>query len=150
MPRTQRVVSFTAKGRKAWEDFVSHGEKSARAITRARTLVLSDEGKKEHEVAKLLGVARGTIYNPRKTYLQKGPAPILELLQEAPRRGRPITLDSRVEAKVTMIAGSTPPTGRSRWTWQLSADKLVELAVTESIARERVRRVLKQTTASRG
>jgi putative transposase len=66
MPRTQRVVSFTAKGRKAWEDFVSHGEKSARAITRARTLVLSDEGKKEHEVAKLLGVARGTIYNPRK------------------------------------------------------------------------------------
>jgi putative transposase len=150
MPRIQRDVSLTAKERKALEDFVRHGKKSARAITRARALLLSDEGKKEHEVAKLLGVARGTIYNTRKKYLQKGQAPILDLLQEAPRSGRPITLDSRVEAKVTMIACSTPPTGRSRWTLQLIADKLVELAVTESISHESVRRVLKKTNSSRG
>jgi putative transposase len=150
MPRTQRFVTLTAEERKALAGFVSHGKKSARAITRARTLLLLDEGKKESEVATLLGVSQGTIYNTRKKYLQKGHAPILDLLQEAPRSGRPITFDSRVEAKVTMLACSTAPSGHSRWTLQLMADKLVELAVTESISRESVRRVLKKTNSSRG
>jgi len=118
MPRTQRFVTLTAKERKALEGFVSHGKKSARAITRARTLVLLDEGKKESEVAPLLGVSRGTISNTRKKSRQRGHAPLLALLQEAPRSGRPLTLDSRVEAKGTMLAGSPPPSGRSRWTLQ--------------------------------
>ena len=94
--------------------------------------------------------SRGTVYNIRKKYQQKGPASILALLHDAPRRGRPITLDSRVEAKVTMIACNTPPTGRSRWTLQLIADKFVALAVTESISHESVRRVLKKPNSSRG
>ena len=150
MPTKPRVVTLTQRERKALEAFVGHGKKSARAITRARILLLFDEGRKEQELTELLGVARGTVYNVRKKYQQKGQAPILELLHDAPRSGRPITLDSRVEAKVTMIACSTPPTGRGRWTLQLIADKLVELAVTESISHESVRRVLKKTNSSRG
>src|SRR5215212_3338341 len=150
MPTKQRVVTLTKGDRKALEDFVSHGTKSARAITRARMLLLFDEGRKEHELTELLGVSRGTVDNVRKKYQQKGQAPILDLLHDAPRSGRPITLDSRVEAKVTMIACSTPPTGRSRWTLQLIADKLVELAVTEAISHESGRRVLKKTDSNRG
>ena len=150
MPTKPRVVTLTQRERKALEDFVGHGKKSARAITRARILLLFDEGRKEQELTELLGVSRGTVYNVRKKYQQKGQAPILELLHDAPRSGRPITLDSRVEAKVTMIACSTPPTGRGRWTLQLIADKVVELAVTESISPESVRRVLKKTNSSRG
>ena len=150
MPTKPRVVTLTQRERKALEDFVGHGKKSARAITRARMLLLLDEGRKEQELTELLGVARGTVYNVRKKYQQKGQAPILELLHDAPRSGRPITLDSRVEAKVTMIACSTPPTGRGRWTLHLIADKLVELAVTESISPESVRRVLKKTNSSPG
>ena len=134
MPTKQRVVTLTQRERKALEDFVGHGKKSARAITRARILLLLDEGQKEHKLTELLGVSRGTVYNVRKQYQQKDHASILALLHEAPRSGRPITLDSRVEAKVTMIACSTPPSGRSRWTLQLIADKVVELAVTESIS----------------
>jgi putative transposase len=150
MPTKPRVVTLTQRGRKALEDFVGHGTKSARAITRARMLLLFDEGRKEHELTALLGVSRGTVYNVRKKYQQKRPAPILELLHDAPRSGRPITLDSRVEAKVTMIACSTPPTGRGRWTLQLIADKLVKLEVIESLSHESVRRVLKKTNSSRG
>ena len=150
MPTKPRVATLTQRERKALEDFVGHGKKSARAITRARILLLFDEGRKEQELTALLGVSRGTVYNVRKKYQQKGQAPILELLHDAPRSGRPITLDSRVEAKVTMIACSTPPTGRGRWTLQLIADKVVELAVTESISHESVRRVLKKTNSSRG
>lgn len=150
MPTKQRVVTLTKGERKALEGFVARGKKSARAITRARILLLFDEGRKEHELTELLGVSRGTVYNLRKKYQQKGHASILELLHDAPRSGRPITLDSRVEAKVTMIACSTPPTGRGRWTLHLIADKLVELAVMESISHESVRRVLKKTNSSPG
>ena len=150
MSTRQRVLTLTKGERKALENFVSHGKKSARAMTRARILLLFDEGRKEHELTELWGVSRGTVYNVRKKYWQKGQAPILDLLQDAPRSGRPITLDSRVEAKVTMIACSTPPTGRGRWTLQLIADKVVELAVTEAISYESVRRVLKKTNSSRG
>lgn len=150
MSTKQRVVTLTKEERKAVEDFVAHGKKSARAITRARMLRLFDEGRNGHELTEILGVARGTVYTVRKRYQQKGALPILDLLHDAPRSGRPITLDSRVAAKVTMIACSTPPTGRGRWTLQLIADKVVELAVTESISYESVRRVLKKTNSSRG
>ena len=150
MPTEQRVVTLTTRDRKTLADFVGHGKKSARAITRARILLLLDEGRKEHELTELLGVSRGTVYNVRKKYQQKAAAHILDLLHDAPRSGRPITLDSRVEAKVTMIACSTPPTGRGRWTLQLIADKVVELAVTESISHESGRRVLKKTNSSPG
>jgi putative transposase len=150
MPNKHAAVTLSKRERRALEDFVTHGKKSARAITRARILLLFDEGRTEHELTKILGVARGTVYNVHKRYQQRGQAPILDLLHEAPRSGRPITLDSRVEAKTTMIACSSPPPGRSRWTLQLIADKLVELAVTGSISHESVRRMLKKTNSSRG
>ena len=150
MPTKRRIVALTKGERKALEAFVSHGTKKARASTRARILLLLDEGRRESELTDLLGVSRGTVYNLRQKYQQKGQASILDLLHDAPRSGRPITLDSRVEAKVTMIACSTPPAGRARWTLQLIADKAVELAVTESMSYESVRRVLKKTNSSRG
>jgi putative transposase len=150
MANRQPAVTLTKKERRALEGFVTHGKKSARAITRAGILLLFDEGRTEHELTKILGVARGTVYNVHKRYEQKGQTPILDLLHEAPRSGRPLTLDSRVEAKTTMIACSTPPPGRSRWTLQLIADKLVELAVTESVSYESVRRMLKKTNSSHG
>lgn len=118
--------------------------KEARAITRARMLLLSDEGRKERELTEILGVSRGTVYNVRKKYQRKAHAHILELLQEEPRSGRPVKLDSRVEAKVMLIACSAPPQGHSRWTLQLIADKLVKLEVTDSISHESVRRLLKK------
>ena len=80
-----------------------------RAITRARILLLSDEGRKERELTQLLGVSRGTVYNVHKRYQQKAHAHIVELLPDEPRSGRPVELDSRVEAKVAMITCSAPP-----------------------------------------
>jgi len=75
---------------------------------------------------------------------------MLDLLHEAPRSGRPLKIDTRVEANVTMIACSDPPDGCSRWTLQMIADKLVTLAVVDTISHESVRRTLKKTNCSRG
>jgi putative transposase len=150
MPKKQNVVRLTKAERTALERFVARGKKSARAITRARILLLLDEGRKDRELTEVLGVSRGTLYNVRNRYKQKGQAHILDVLQEAARSGRPTEFDSRVEAKAAMIACSDPPEGYGRWTLQLIADKLVQLEVTGSISYESVRRLLKKTDSSPG
>jgi transposase len=150
MRKKQRGVALTKAEREALEQFVARGKKSARAITRARILLLADEGRKDKELMEILGISRGTAHNVRKKYQQKAHGHILELLQEAPRSGRPIVFDQRVEAKATLIACSTPPSGSGRWTLHLIADKLVKLEVADSISRESVRRLLKNTASSLG
>ena len=150
MPQKRRAVKLSKAERGVLEKFVGHGRKSARAITRARILLLSDEGRKERELTEILGVSRGTVYNVRKKYKKKAHAHILELLHEEPRRGRPIRIDRRVEANVTLIACSDPPAGCGRWTLHMIADKVVKLEVTDSISHESVRRILKKTNLSRG
>jgi putative transposase len=146
MLNQHRAITLTKAQRGELERFVAQGKKSARAITRARILLLSDEGRKDQEITEVLGVARGTVHNVRTKYRQKGRTPMLDLLQDAPRSGRPIKFDSRVAANVTMIACSAPPTGRGRWTLRLLADKVVQLAVTDAISYEGVRRLLKKTS----
>ena len=146
MPQQRTTIPLTKAERRTLETFVAQGHKSARAITRARILLLSDDGRKDRELTAILGVSRGTVHNVRTKYRQKQQTPILDLLQEGPRSGRPLTFDSRVAATVTMIACSAPPLGRGRWTLRLLADKAVQLDVTDAISYEGVRRLLKKTS----
>ncbi len=111
---------------------------------------MAEEGKSDSDSARLLGLSRGTVYNVRKKYATKARQPLGEWLQDAPRSGRPLKFDGRVEAKVTMLACSAPPAGRGRWTLHLIADKLVTLGVTDSISHESVRTLLKKTNFSPG
>ena len=145
MPKKGKAVQLTKKEREALEGFVARGKRSARAITRARILLLLDEGRGDRELTEILGVSRGTVYNVRNKYKKKEYAHIVDLLLEEPRSGRPIEFDSQVEAQVAMLACSDPPEGSGRWTLHLMADKLVKLAVTQSISHETVRRLLKKT-----
>jgi transposase len=150
MPKKRQAVPFTTAERDILEQFVAHGTKSARAIKRARILLLWDEGRQENDLTTILGVSRGTIYNVRHKYLHKEHAHLLDGLHEAPRRGRPIKIDSCVEAHVTMIACSDPPEGYGRWTLHMIADKLVQLTVIDTISHESIRRTLKKTDWRRG
>jgi putative transposase len=129
MPAKHQKVRLTSAERDVLEKFVAHGTKSARAINRARVLLLLDEDRREQELTTLLGVSRGTIYNVRQKYLQKEHVHILDILHEAPRSGRPLKIDSRVEAHVTVIACSDPPEGYGRWTLHMIADKLVQSVI---------------------
>jgi len=49
-----------------------------------------------------------------------------------------------------MLACSTPPDGRGRWTLQLLADQMVVLGYTEYISDTKVLEILKKTNSSRG
>jgi putative transposase len=53
-------------------------------------------------------------------------------------------LDGAQEAQLIALTCTAPPDGQQRWTLALLADKLVELKVVDSIARETVRATLKK------
>jgi transposase len=127
--------------------YVQGGHKSARAITRARILLLADEHMSDEEIIATLGVDRKTVYRVRKNYHERG---LEQALQEKVRSGAPAKIDGRLEATLTMLACSNPPEGRARWTLQLLTDKLIELKAIDSISIETVRTVLKKTNLNLG
>jgi hypothetical protein len=55
-----------------------------------------------------------------------------------------------VEAKICMIACSSPPNGRSSWTMQMIADELIRLEVVDYITDSTVCEAMKKTRLSRG
>ena len=142
MPGKRITIKLTQDEQHTLQTYVSEGHKHARAMNRARILLLSHNGMKVQDIAKALDVSQTTISTVRKKYHTKKHEHILDFLKDAPRSGRPITLDSRVEAKVSMIACSTPPEGSARWTLHLIADTLVTLDVVDSISHESVRSLL--------
>lgn len=141
---TKYAVQLTAGERQALQQFVASGQKQARQITRARILLLADEGHQNQAISALLGVSGPTVSGMRKKYATTDYAHILDVLPDAPRSGRPLEIDSRLEAQIAMIACSEAPEGTSRWTLHLIADRLVQLDYIDSISHERVRQALKK------
>lgn len=140
--KTIYVVNLTDEDREELNQYLRRGKSSARSQTRARILLLADEGRSDAEIADALSVSRTTICRIRKRYCDFG----LEFaLNEKPRSGAPPKIDGRVEAELTVLACSDPPEGRSKWTLRLLADKLVELEVVDSISHMSVQRTLKKT-----
>jgi transposase len=93
----------------------------------------------------VLGITRQTVSSLRKKYAESGFEQVVDLLKENPRSGRPIKIDTRVEANITLMACSDPPEGSAKWTLRMMADHLVKLEVIESISHESVRVALKKT-----
>lgn len=150
MPKKLYPVHLRAKERAQLEGYVKHGQKSARAMNRARILLLADAQHSDEEIVETLGVSRQTVDKVRKTYSERKGSKIVELLQEKPRPGQPVKVDSRVVSHVSLIACSEVPEGAARWTLQMIADRLVELTVVEALWVESVRRALKKTTSNPG
>lgn len=134
-------VRLKEEEREELNQYIRRGKSSARSIARARILLLADEGRSDAEIIDALKVSRPTIVRIRKRYCEGG---LKSALNEKPRSGAPPKIDARVEAKLTSLACSDPPEGRSRWTMNLLADKLVELGEVDSISGMSVCRTLKK------
>ena len=145
-------VFLNGKKRSDLKRLVNTGTEKARKLTRARILLLSDESpsgpsKKDKEIMESLGVCARTVAITRQRFTE---GDIEGALNEKPRSGRPREFTGRDEAKLTLIACSDPPEGRSRWSVRLLADKMVEMEVVDSISRESVRKYLKKGISSHG
>ena len=133
------------------EALIHSGESSARTQTRARILLLCDESQKKKkttkEIASALLCSLPTITNIRKKFVEGG---LENALYDKPRPGAIPKITGEIEAQLTMLACSAPPEGRSRWTLQLLADKLVELKLVDSISDVAVMHRLKKMNLSLG
>jgi len=140
-------VELKEEEREYLTQYLRKGKSSARSLTRARILLLADEGQEDKEIADALMVSKSTVGRIRKRYHEGG---LDAALHEKARSGAPPKIDSRIEAQLTLLACSEPPDGRSKWTVRLLADKLVEMEVIESISHMSVQRVLKKMKLNLG
>lgn len=147
MPRKAKKIKLKKSEKQELRDYISKGKRSARAINRARILLLSDEGKGIDEIVKILETSQPTIWRIRRRYLDEG----LEfILGEKPRSGKPSKITKKLEAQLSLIACSEPPNGLKRWSLQMLADKLVELELVDSISHTHVGTLLKKMNLSLG
>ncbi len=117
------------------------GKISARKLRRAQTLLLTDAGYKDEEIASMLHLGVATVERTRKKFVEGG---LESALNERPRPGRVRKLDRKAEEFLRATACSNPPDGKECWTTQLLAEELVQLQLVESISDETVRLLLKK------
>jgi transposase len=127
--------------------YLRRGKSSSRSLTRARILLLADEGRSDEEISDVLKVSKSTASRIRKRYCEGG---LDFALHEKSRSGAPTKIDGRIEAQLTLLACSEPPDGRSKWTVRLLADKLVEMEAVDSISHMSVQRLLKKMKLNLG
>jgi transposase len=154
MPEKKYLVTLTAGERDRLDALVRKGKASALVLTRARILLKADQadggpGWDDRRIADALDVGERTVGRVRQRLVERGfEACLTRKPQDKPSRER--KLDGAAEARLIAVACSKAPDGRAEWTMQLLADKLVELAVVESVSDETVRRTLKKMRSSRG
>jgi transposase len=148
---TKYHVYLTTENRQELESLIRSGESSARTQTRARILLLTDENQKKkkgaEEIASVLMCSLPTITNIRKKFVKGG---LENALYDQVRPGATPKITGEIEAQLTLLACSTPPEGRARWTLQLLADRLVELKLVDSISDVAVMHRLKKMNLSLG
>lgn len=135
-------IELTAADKRSLKELINKGVHRSQEIKRARVLLLLNDGKPKRQIAELVEVAYNTVFNVLKAYRRGG---LSEALYDAPRSGRAAVLTPVQRAHITALACSAAPSGHSRWTLRLLAERLVELQVVEHISHEHVRRVLKKT-----
>ena len=145
--RTAQPIQLSGEQRAELEQLIHTGNAAARVQTRARILLLSSEGKRDAEVVRALLTSPATVQKVRRLLRTEG---LQRALYDKPRAGRPPRITGDVEAKLAMLACSTPPQGRSSWTLQLLADKMVELQYIDTISDQAVHDTLKKTNLSLG
>ena len=143
------IVNLTADERDALKDLVTRKRVAALKRQRALIILKADDDLTDTEIAEELEVGRATVERVRRRCVERGIAAAIERKpQETPSRAR--KFDGASEAKLVQIACSTPPDGRAHWTLSLLGDRLVELAVFESVSKSSIQRVLKKTSSSLG
>lgn len=140
--RKKNLVKLKPKDQKLLRQLMTKGSRKARTITRCRILLMASGGKTDTQIIEALNVARNTIRTVRSRYVHQG---LESAINEQPRPGAPNKFTGRDKAKVTAIACSKPPAGRTRWTLRLIADTLVELDIVDDISHQTVQRILKKT-----
>lgn len=144
-------VTLSLDERSQIEAMTRNGKTAAHKFIHARALLLCDGGAhgpawKVSDAAEALGVTPRTLEHLKQRFVEEG----LEaaLMRKPSSRAPQVTFDGAFEARLTALACSPAPEGRSRWTVRLLAEKVVELQIASSASTMTIHRVLKKTNLS--
>jgi hypothetical protein len=119
-------------------------------VQKAKALLATDSGEHgpgntDEEASAISGLTTRSLERLRARTFETGP---LGALERKPRETPPGSskVTGEIEARIVQIACSEAPEGRSRWTLKMIAERLVELEIVDSIAKETVRVTLKKRT----
>jgi transposase len=132
---------------------VNTGRAAAVRLLRARILLKADVGADSRPwtdaaIAEAFDTSAATVHRLRQAFVEQGLEAALSRKRPTGRQYR--KLDGAQEAQLLAVACSAPPAGSVRWTLKLSADKLVELAIVDTISPECVRTTLKKMCSNPG
>lgn len=144
-------VTLTEDERRQLEALTHSGKTAASKFIHARALLLCDAGAfgnpwKVAEVADALGVTTRTIEHLKARFVEEGIEAALE--RKASAKPPDITFDGAFDARLTTLACSPAPAGRTRWTVRLLAEKVVELKIAPKVSAMTIHRALKKTRLS--
>lgn len=136
--KLQHPIELSQSEKTQLQTLVHKGRTNTRIITRARVLLLAQEGKIDREIYGTLGLAVSTPYDIRKRYHRGG---LHHALYDRPhqRRGRKLT--GVQEAEVVAIACTRAPKGYVRWTMDLLTEE-VRSKLSVSIGRTAIWKIL--------
>jgi transposase len=145
-------VHLTEAERRRLEDIAAKGVHPARQATRARVLLLLDEGAdragkpvkvpEQTEIAEQCRCTVGLVYIVSKQYVKEGLERVLNRKKrETPPVPAKVTGD--VEAKLIALSRGGPPEGYARWTLRLLEDRS-EAALGIRLSRTAIGSVLKK------
>ena len=151
MRNKKYTVNLTEEERKQLEEVISSKicskEKRVRAYVLLRSDIISDWS--ESKINEAYGISLSAIVRLRKRFVEEGFERALNRKERLhPPRQRKI--QGKEEAHLIALCCSEAPEGRSRWSLQLLADKMVELNIVDSVGRECVRNALKKMNLSLG
>ncbi len=133
-------IELKQEEREALAELLSKGSLGVKVYKRAQALLALDRGETMRAVAEQVGVSYPTIFAFRDGYKERG----LQMLYDKARSGRPVEIDGLQRAKITALACSAAPDGRSKWTLRLLADKVVELDYCEHLSPTYAQEILKK------
>jgi hypothetical protein len=145
-------VTLTEYERTTLQNIIATRSAKSIQVKRAYLLLAADaHGEKrwtDVQICETYQVGRCTIERLRRRFVEEGFGVAVQGKKRKEFKDK--LFDGKVEAHLVALRCSTPPPGRSRWTLQLLADKMVELDYVEAISHESVRQILKKTSSSPG
>jgi hypothetical protein len=133
---------------------IKKGSHTAQAYRAAYVLLNCDEGDYSQgksinaDIAGVLKICMRTIDRIKKKCVEGGLDKALERAESSRIYDKKV--DGDLEAKIVQLCCSEPPSGYSKWTLRLLAEKAVELEYVDSLSHVSVYNTLKKTTLSRG
>jgi putative transposase len=150
LPRlAPKSLHLSETERKELQQLVNRYSTSQQIATRARIILLADDGQNHRQIARELDISRdmARTWRHRWLELQERELPPSEKLQDAERSGAPATFSMEQVVELFALACIEPSNyGRSisHWTERELADEMVKQCIVESISPRHVGRLLQE------